>query len=144
MSDNNYKTAAIMKKLSVPILLVIGITFLTACSTIMNTTTQEVEIKSTPPNAKITIDGRKFGTTPQVINLERSSNHIVKIELDGYDLYETQLTRKISTWFWGNILNGIIPGVLTDFITGAMYRLLPENLEMELRPVKQEKPVKKQ
>ena len=144
MSDNNYKTAAIMKKLSVLILLVIGITFLTACSTIMNTTTQEVEIKSTPPNAKITIDGRKFGTTPQVINLERSSNHIIKIELDGYDLYETQLTRKISMWFWGNIFNGIIPGVLTYFITGAMYRLLPENLEMELRPVKQEKPVKKQ
>jgi PEGA domain len=132
-----------MKKLSVLMIIAAGFALLTACSTILNTTTQEIEIKSTPPNAKITIDGRKFGTTPQTVNLERGSNHIVKLDLDGYDLYETQLTRKISAWFWGNILNGILPGVLTDFISGAMYRLLPENLDLELHPAKQEKPVKK-
>lgn len=117
--------------------------FFNACSTVLNTTTQELEIKTTPPNAKITIDGKRFGLTPQVVNIDRGSNHVVKIELDGYENYETQITRKISIWFWGNVLNGFIPGMVTDMFTGAMYNLHPENINVELIPAKPEKPTKK-
>lgn len=111
----------------------------TACSTVLNTTTQEIEVKSNPANAKITIDGKKFGLTPQIVNLERGSNHVVKLELDGYEVYETQITRKISFWFWGNALNGFIPGMVTDMFTGSMYNLLPEKISVELIQAKQEK-----
>lgn len=114
-----------------------------ACSTVLNTTTQELEIKTTPPNAKITIDGKRFGLTPQNVNIDRGSNHVVKIELDGYETYETQITRKISIWFWGNVLNGFIPGMVTDMFTGAMYNLHPENINVELISAKPEKPTKK-
>jgi hypothetical protein len=116
---------------------------LTACATVLNTTTQEVEINSTPANAKIIIDGKKFGTTPQTINVERGSNHVVKLELDGYDTYETQLTRKIAFWFWGNILNGFIPGMLTDMFTGSMYNILPESLNVDLQQAAPAAPTKK-
>ncbi len=125
-----------MKKLLSFAIIVIGALLLGACSTIINTTSQNVEIRSEPANAKITIDGKKFGTTPQVINLERGSNHIVKLELDGYDMYETNLTRKISTVFWFNVFNGIVPGVLMDMFSGSMYNLLPEYVEVELQPAK--------
>ncbi|MEW6004484.1 MAG: PEGA domain-containing protein [Stygiobacter sp.] len=111
----------------------------TACSTVLNTTTQEIEVKSNPANAKITIDGKKFGLTPQIVNLERGLNHVVKLELDGYEVYETQITRKISFWFWGNALNGFIPGMVTDMFTGSMYNLLPEKISVELIQAKQEK-----
>ena len=117
--------------------------FFNACSTVLNTTTQELEIKTTPPNAKITIDGKRFGLTPQIVNIDRGSNHVVKIELNGYETYETQITRKISIWFWGNVLNGFIPGMVTDMFTGAMYNLHPENINVELIPAKPEKPTKK-
>ncbi|MCX7874559.1 MAG: PEGA domain-containing protein [Melioribacteraceae bacterium] len=127
-----------MKRLIRVIMILITFIF-TACSTVLNTTTQEIEIKSNPANAKITIDGKKFGLTPQVVNLERGSNHIVKLELDGYEVYETQITRKISVWFWGNVLNGFIPGMVTDMFTGSMYNLLPENISVDLIPAKQEK-----
>lgn len=120
-------------------LSIILLLLFTACSTVLNTTTQEIEIKSNPANAKITIDGKKFGLTPQVVNLERGSNHVVKLELDGYEPYETQLTRKISFWFWGNVLNGFIPGMVTDMFTGSMYNLLPENISVELIQAKPEK-----
>lgn len=110
-----------------------------ACSTVLNTTTQEIEVKSNPANAKITIDGKKFGLTPQIVNLERGSNHVVKLELDGYEVYETQITRKISFWFWGNVLNGFIPGMVTDMFTGSMYNLLPEKISVELIQAKPEK-----
>lgn len=133
-----------MMKLFKSALLCLITALLCSCSTILNTTTQEVEIKTNPANAKITIDGKKYGTTPQLVNLERGNNHIVKLELDGYETYETQLTRKISGWFWFNIFNAIVPGVLIDYMTGSMYRLLPENFEAELHPAKPpEKPVKR-
>jgi len=109
----------------------------------INTTTQEVELKSNPPNAKITVDGKKFGTSPQVVNIDRSGDHVIKFELDGYEPYETQLTRKMSWWFWGNALNGFLPGMTIDYFTGSMYNLLPEQVVTELTPSKVEVPVKK-
>lgn len=142
--DNREKKKKSKMKVYKSAFLCLMTALLCSCSTILNTTTQDVEIKTKPENAKITIDGKKYGTTPQVINLERGNNHIVKLELDGYEPYETQLTRKISTWFWFNIFNGIVPGVLTDYISGSMYRLLPEGLEAELQQAKPpEKPAKR-
>lgn len=134
-----------MKRVIYSSLLIIMTMMLSSCSTVLNTTTQEVEIKSSPANAKITVDGKKFGTTPQVINLERGNNHIVKLELEGYESYETQLTRKISFWFWGNALNGFLPGMLIDMFTGSMHNLLPEKVDVELtqQAVKPDKPGKK-
>jgi hypothetical protein len=114
-----------------------------ACSTVLNTTTQEIELQTTPPNAKITVDGKKFGMTPQLINIDRGSNHVVRFELEGYETYETQLTRKISFWFWGNALNGFVPGMIVDMFTGSMYNLLPEKVEAALIPAKIETPAKK-
>ncbi len=130
-----------MKKLY--LLITIGLLSLTGCSTMINTTTQEVELKSNPPNAKITVDGKKFGTSPQVVNIDRNSDHVIKFELDGYEPYETQLTRKMSLWFWGNVLNGFIPGMAIDYFTGSMYNLLPEQVATDLTPSKVEAPVKK-
>ena len=88
---------------------------------------------------KLRLMVKKFGLTPQIVNLERGSNHVVKLELDGYEVYETQITRKISFWFWGNALNGFIPGMVTDMFTGSMYNLLPEKISVELIQAKQEK-----
>lgn len=132
-----------MRRVFVLILALSSLLTLGACSTVLNTTSQEVELKTTPPNAKITIDGKKFGMSPQVVNLERGSNHVIKFELDGFESYETQLTRKISFWFWGNALNGFIPGMIVDMFTGSMYNLLPEKISVDLTPAKVEAPAKK-
>lgn len=118
------------------LILILGLSGLFGgCATILNTTTQEVEIKSVPAGAKITIDNKKFGNTPQVVNLERKRDHSVKFELEGYQTYETQLTTKISFWFWGNVLNGLIPGMAIDYLTGSMNTLLPDSIEAQLVPL---------
>lgn len=131
-----------MKRLGISVGLLLLMVLLSNCSTVLNTTTQDIEIKSVPANAKITIDGKKFGTTPQVVNIDRGSVHVVKLDLDGYEPYETQLTKKISIWFWGNALNGFIPGMIVDMFTGSMYNLLPEGISVELQAAKPE-PTKK-
>lgn len=131
------------KKLFFAVLLTISLGF-NACSTVLNTTTQEVMLKTEPGNAKIIIDGKKFGTTPQTVNIERGSNHVIKFELEGYDSYEIQITRKVSFWFWANVLNGILPGMLVDMFTGSMYNLMPSTVDIELKEAtKVEKPAKK-
>ena len=125
------------------LLLTLGLVFFSACSTVMNSTSQEIYLKSNPPNANITIDNKKFGTSPQSVNIDRGANHVVRFELEGYEIYETQVTRKISFWFWGNALNGFIPGMVIDMFSGSMYNLLPENIDVELTPAKVVEPVKK-
>ena len=132
-----------MKILSKFIILIMSSLVLIGCSTFFNTTTQEIELNSNPPNAKISVDGISFGTTPQVINIERGVNHSVKFELDGFEPYETQITRQMSNWFWFNALNGFIPGMSIDLLTGAMYSLFPDEMSAELSPAKVETKTKK-
>jgi hypothetical protein len=132
-----------MKYTRLTIISIIFAVFLTGCSTVFNTTTQMVELNSTPPNAKITVDGNKFGTSPQKINLERGSTHLVRFELDGYDPYEILLTKKMSYWVWANVANGFIPGWVIDMFSGSMYDLLPEKIDAQLTEAKPVAPTKK-
>jgi len=125
------------------LLICFFLAFLNACSTFFNTTTQEIELTSNPPRAKISVDGKNYGTTPQVINIERGSNHVIKFELEGFEPYESQITRQMSNWFWFNALNGFIPGMSVDLLTGAMYSLFPDEMNAELNPAKVETKTKK-
>jgi hypothetical protein len=128
-----------MKRILYFLLIIASSLLISSCATLLNTTTQDIEVKSTPSGAKVTIDNKKFGLTPQVVNIERKKDHNIKIELDGYQAYETMVTTKISFWFWGNICNGFIPGMVVDYFTGSMNTLLPDVIDAQLvpAPVKQ-------
>lgn len=47
-----------------------------------------------------------MGTTPVIAKLERKQSHLVRLELDGYQPYETTLTKSVSGWVWGNLVFG--------------------------------------
>lgn len=121
-----------MKRIA-PFFTLIFLSFLfSGCATLLNTTTEEIEIKSTPSGARVTIDNRKFGLTPQIVNIERKKDHMIKLELEGYQTYETMVTTKISFWFWGNVCNGFVPGMIIDFFTGSMNTLVPDAVDAQL------------
>jgi len=105
---------------------------LSACATIIHGTEQDVGISSIPTGAKITIDNSERGTTPLVAKLSRKDNHIVRIELPGYQVYETTLTRSTSGWVWGNIAFGGLVGLAVDAMTGGLYQLSPEQVSAAL------------
>lgn len=107
--------------------------FTQACGTIIHGTTQEVGISSHPGNATVTINGQNHGNTPMLIDLKRKDSHMVKLELEGYQTYETNLIRKTSGWVWGNIVFGGLIGLVIDASAGGMYKLSPEQIEAELR-----------
>lgn len=112
-------------KLTVAVLLV-------SCGTIIHGTSQDVGISSSPTGAKVTIDNKEYGKTPTTATLKRKDHHVVKIELEGYQVYETNLTRKVSGWIAGNILFGGIIGLAVDAISGGMYKLTPDQIESTL------------
>lgn len=122
-----------MKKTKLTILTVLMLGFTQACGTIIQGTTQEIGISSNPSKASVTINGQDKGTTPLIVDLKRKDSHTIRIELDGYEPYETTLTRKVSGWVWGNIVFGGLIGLAVDAISGGMYKLTPEQISAELR-----------
>ena len=113
------------------IVLIVAV-LLNSCATIINGTSQQVNITSTPIEAKVIIDGEELGKTPFIADLKRKDNHIVKIELDGYKTEVITLNGKTSGWFFGNCLLGGVIGMAVDAITGGMYKLQPEEIKKTL------------
>lgn len=102
--------------------------FLTSCATIISGSRQNVEISSDPTSVKVYINEIEVGNTPVQQNLKRNQEYNLVLKLDGYETYETKLQRKFNAWYIGNIAFGGLIGIIVDPITGAMYKLKPEEI----------------
>lgn len=109
------------------------LTSLTGCATIMHGTRQSVGIASNPSDASIWVDRKYVGNTPMIVEMSRKDNHIVRIELQGYQPYEATFSRQISGWVFGNIVFGGVIGLAVDAISGGLYMLTPDQVQAELR-----------
>ena len=78
------------------------------------------------------VDNMPLGNTPVIANLKRGDNHIIKIQLAGYQPFEATLTKKVSGWVWGNIVFGGLIGLAVDAMTGGLYNLTPEQVAGQL------------
>jgi hypothetical protein len=105
---------------------------LSACATIMHGSNQDVSFSSSPTGATVFVDNQQLGVTPVTVKLSRKDHHMVRLEMAGYQPYETKLTRGVSGWVWGNLVFGGIPGLAIDAMTGGLYKLTPENVEATL------------
>lgn len=109
----------------------------TGCATIIHGTTQDVGFSSTPSQATVKVNGIPVGSTPVIAKLARKQSHLVRIELDGYQPFETTLTKSVSGWVWGNIVFGGVIGLAVDAGTGGIYKLSPEQLHGQMSQVVQ-------
>ena len=115
------------------VVCLVVVAMLAGCATIMNQTKQSIGISSAPTGASVTVDNQPQGKTPVVANLSRKDNHIVKLELEGYQPFEATLTRRVSGWIWGNVAFGGLIGLAIDAISGGMYKLTPDQITAELQ-----------
>ena len=69
-----------------------------------------------------------MGNTPLYADLERKKGHVVQINLEGFQSYQITLTRAKNGWIWGNVISFGLVGVVVDVITGAVYKLEPEQV----------------
>ena len=105
-----------------------GGVLLTACATIINGTSQSISISSQPTGAQVFVDGVPMGVTPVAPDLKRKDKHLIRIEMEGYEPFELQLNRGVSGWIAGNIIFGGLIGLAVDAMTGAMYKLSPDEV----------------
>lgn len=118
-----------LHRIAVAALLVVS---LTGCAAMM-TPPKSIAVTSSPTGAAIYLNDVAQWTTPAVIDLGSSQPRTLRVELDGYRPYEVQIERKVSGWFWANILFNGGWGMVFDAITGEMYRLTPEQVVAQLR-----------
>jgi hypothetical protein len=124
----------IVKTTNALLLGVFALTSLTGCATIMHGTRQSIGIASNPTNASVWVDRNYAGNTPVIVNMTRKDNHIVRIELDGFQPYEATFSRELSGWVFGNIfIPGGLIGLAVDAISGGIYKLTPNQIQAELR-----------
>lgn len=109
------------------------ITSLTSCATIMHGSRQSIGIASNPTDASVWVDQCYTGNTPLIVEMTRQDNHHVRLELEGYQPYEINFSRQISGWVFGNVVFGGVIGLAVDAVSGGIYRLTPEQVQVELR-----------
>ena len=110
---------------------------LAGCATVMNGSTQDVGITSTPTGAKIIVDNKAVGVTPIVTDLSRKEGHTVSIEMPGYKPVGLTVSKVTSQWVWGNLffLPVAFIGLGIDYVSGGMYKLSPLQLNADLEKV---------
>lgn len=106
---------------------------LSGCASIVSGSKQKISFVSNPSGAKIFLNDVDLGDTPITVNLDRNKkDQKVEIILEGYKPFRMTLTRRINAWVWGNLLFGVIIGLVVDVSTGAIYKLTPSQIEAQM------------
>ena len=131
----------------------------TGCAILnLNGMRQDIEVTSTPSDAKIFVNGAQQATTPGVITVKRRGAYILRFEREGYKPVEMEMKREMSGWVLSDLAMVVyvvgvsanssrrlgraarlgyaamaailFPGI--DFLTGAAYKQVPATLHVEL------------
>lgn len=110
---------------------------LASCASIVSGTKQEISVKSTPTEAEVIVTGSGgqvafTGKTPAVAELPRKSEYDVEIKLAGYQTETVHIAKGFNGWYLGNIICGGIIGLIVDAVNGAMYKLEPGEISVNL------------
>jgi hypothetical protein len=127
-------TIRIVRALSVST-VVVCLSALSGCGTIVNGTTEKIQLSSAPDGAQATIDGTQTVTTPTTVELSRDDEHTIIFHKDGYQDDTEKLTSSASGWIWGNILVGGVVGAVVDAESGAGKKLSSDAVSFSLVPL---------
>lgn len=117
------------------IVAVLGLSaLLGGCASIIHGSTQDVGITSEPIGATVTTPAGATFRTPCKVKLDRNTDHVLSVSLDGYEPETVTLRSVLAGAVAGNILVGGIVGGAVDAATGAAWRLEPETVSIRLRP----------
>lgn len=114
------------------------------CASIIDGANQTMTFKSIPEAATLSVynkSGEKIhaGATPLTLSLKRGAgffqaeSYRVRFEKEGYKPSEILVSGSMNGWYLGNLLlGGLIGMLIVDPMTGAMYKLTPEELNVEM------------
>ncbi len=108
---------------------------LNGCATIMHGTTQDIGITTDPSGADLLLDGELHYKSPAVKTMKRKEDHTLEISQEGYKREAVEIKGALSLAVAGDFLAGGVIGYGIDAATGAQRRLVPEKVEVRLRPL---------
>ncbi len=104
------------------------------CASIVHGTRQKVPVSTNPPGATVS-DGETTIQSPGTLNLKRNQDYILTITKPGFQTETVKITHVISGAVAGNLLAGGFIGWGVDAVSGAQWRLEPETISLNLRPL---------
>jgi hypothetical protein len=122
-------------RLSQALLTLFLLVALNGCATLMHGTTQDIDITTEPSGADLLLDGELYYKSPAVITMKRKHDHTVEISQAGYKREAVEIKGTLSWAVAGDFLAGGAIGYGIDAATGAQRRLVPEKVEVRLRPL---------
>ncbi|MDP2929765.1 MAG: hypothetical protein Q8O01_06890 [Candidatus Omnitrophota bacterium] len=119
----------------IPLVLAVSFlsVFLCGCATIINGTSQKIQVTSEPTCAMVQVDSGDTYTTPIRLRLERKRGHLLVFTKDGYETQTVKLMHVISEVVIGNTLLGGPIGWVFDIFAGTQYKLVPNPVCVELK-----------
>lgn len=122
--------------------VVLSLLLASGCATVTRGTKEVMVIETTPAKASVRIDqdGEIINCeAPCSIKVKRRGNLLVRIQKDGYEAFETNVTSSIdgggAAGMAGNVLVGGLIGAGVDAGTGAMHSHKPNPLTVTLTPL---------
>ncbi len=109
------------------------------CATIIDGSTQDVAVRSTPASAQVFDNGQLLGQTPINVTLDRGRTHNIQLKLPGYEPATVYLSQDINPATWINAVGALflfapgLAGLGIDYITGAFYELTPGQVNAQLQ-----------
>ena len=134
------------------LILLLAMVMLSGCASIVAGGHRDINIKSTPTDAAVSIQDRESkqivhkGQTPFVVPLStkggyfKSKQYDVTISKDGYVTQDINIDSFLSGWYAGNVILwpvAVIGGLIIDPLTGAMWSLTPKNIDAILETPEQ-------
>ena len=124
------------------LIIALGLLLASGCATVTRGTSEVLVIETTPANAAVRLDqnGELINCeSPCSVKVKRRGNLFIRIEKDGYELFETNVTSSIdgggAAGMAGNVVLGGIIGAGVDAGTGAMHSHKPNPLTVALTPL---------
>ena len=103
------------------------------CATLFAGGPDKVPVNSTPPGARVIVDGQEVGTTPMVVTLDRENNQgNIRVEAPGYQPATTVRSKSFNTMAILNCANVLFWGI--DLITGNVKKFNTAPVNATLTP----------
>ncbi|MDP3791937.1 MAG: PEGA domain-containing protein [Candidatus Omnitrophota bacterium] len=117
------------------VLMIIGllVASISGCATIVNGTSQKIQVTSDPSGATVLVDEKESHTAPVKLRLERRRDHTLVFSKDGYESQTVKLTHVISEAVAGNTLCWGPLGWVFDICAGTQYKLQPNPVHIALK-----------
>lgn len=125
----------VMKTNFILSMFTLGLLVYTSCATIVASGPDNVPVSTNPNGARVYVDGNLVGQTPTTISLNRKSEGIIRLELDGYEPVTIDRDKVLNGWFLGNVILGGLVGVAIDLITSNQGKYSEQAVYAQLTPI---------